>query len=61
MKEFSLKSSRGEEREMRESLEELEKAHLPETHKEKRECYRKCVEDPWDMKSEEVCHEACSF
>ncbi len=58
MEEFSFGGSRGR---TGESIVELEKANIPESREEKLECYRTCAEDPWEVKSEQVCHEACKF
>ncbi len=44
-----------------ELIKEIRKTNVPETRDEKLECYRQCVQDPWEIKSEKVCHEACQF
>ncbi len=58
MEELSKSGSKVEKREL---IKEIHKAIVPETRNEKLECYRQCVQDPWEIKSEKVCHEACKF
>ncbi len=44
-----------------ETLEHMKKQEPFRGKERERDCYKKCIDDAWDLKGERICSSACGF